>query len=61
LEEGVHSITVYANDTAGNMIASEIIYFTTEQVFPTIPVATGVATTAVMGTVLLLYFKKRKH
>ena len=28
LSEGTHSITVYANDTSGNMGASEIVYFT---------------------------------
>jgi len=28
LPEGTHSITVYANDTTGNMGASEIVYFT---------------------------------
>jgi hypothetical protein len=60
LKEGAHSITVYANDTAGNMAASETIYFKTEQVFPTIPVTVAV-TTASVSVGLLVYFKKRKH
>jgi hypothetical protein len=28
LSDGSHSLTVYANDTAGNMDASEPVYFT---------------------------------
>ena len=61
LKEGIHSITVYANDIAGNMATSETIYFTIEQVFPTIPVTAAVVTTASVGLGLLVYFKKRKH
>lgn len=61
LKEGSHSIVLYANDTAGNMVASETIYFTIKQVFPTIPVAAGVTTTAVVGLGLLAYFNKRKR
>jgi hypothetical protein len=61
LKEGLHSLVLYANDTAGNMGASETIYFTIDQVFPTIPVTAGVVTTAVVGVGLLIYFKKRSH
>jgi hypothetical protein len=60
LKEGIHSITIYANDTAGNMGNSETIYFAIEQVFPTIPVAAGIATTAIVSLSFLIYFKKRK-
>jgi hypothetical protein len=60
LKEGVHTITLHANDTAGNMASSETIYFTVEQVFPTIPVAAGVATTAVISAGLFFYLKKRE-
>jgi hypothetical protein len=60
LKEGAHSIIFYANDTAGNMAASETIYFTIKQVFPTIPIAAGVATTAVVSLSCAFYFKKRK-
>jgi hypothetical protein len=58
LKEGPHKITIYATDTAGNMVASETVYFTIEQVFPTIPVAAGIATTAIVSLGFLVYFKK---
>jgi N-acetylneuraminic acid mutarotase len=61
---GLHSITVYANDTYGNMGSSEIIAFTVAKpaLFPT---ATALAVSAMiaivmMGIALLVYFKKRK-
>jgi hypothetical protein len=62
LKEGLHSLVLYANDTAGNMGSSKTIYFTIDQVFPTIPVVAGVVTTAVVGVGLglLLYRIKRK-
>lgn len=67
LAEGAHSIMVYANDTAGNMGASEKIFFTIIQEtqsepFPTTLVATASgASVAVIGMGLLVYFKKRKR
>ena len=67
LAYGVHNVTVYAVDTAGNIGTSETIIFTiTEEPepepFPVIPVATAsVATIAVIGVGLLVYFKKRNH
>jgi hypothetical protein len=70
LSNGVHNVTVYAWDAAGNVGSSETITFTTAEPepetqpepFPTITVATAsVATIAVMGAVLLVYFKKRKR
>jgi len=30
LSDGIHSVTVYANDTAGNMGSSETVYFTVQ-------------------------------
>ncbi len=60
---GSHNLTVYATDEFGNTGASEIVYFKVEapEPFPTIPAATvSVATIAVVGAVLLVYFKKRK-
>jgi len=60
LKEGPHSITIYANDTAGTMVASETIYFIIEQAFPTIHVAAGIATTSIVSLGFLVYFKKRK-
>ncbi len=60
---GVHNVTVYANDTYGNMGASETVTFTVAvpEPFPTVPVAAAsVAVVAAVITGLLLYFKKRK-
>jgi parallel beta-helix repeat protein len=59
---GVHSITVYANDTYGNMGASEIVTFTVAkpEPFPTTLVIAPIAS-VVVGVGLLVYFKKRKH
>jgi hypothetical protein len=60
LSVGVHNVTVYAWDTAGNVGASETITFTVTP-FPAAPVAAAsVAAVAVVGVVLLFYFKKRK-
>jgi N-acetylneuraminic acid mutarotase len=65
LSNGSHSITVYANDTFGNMGASETVYFSIDapEPFPTAPVATAsVATVSVVvGVSLIVYFKKRKN
>jgi parallel beta-helix repeat protein len=60
----VHSITVYANDTYGNMGASLTVTFTVAkpEPFPTALVATASGlSVAVIGLGLLVYFKKRKH
>ncbi len=64
LSSGLHNVTVYANDTYGNMGASETVTFTVAvpEPFPTAPVAAAsVATIAVASVGLLVYFKKRKH
>jgi hypothetical protein len=65
LPNGDHNVTVYATDEFGNTGASEIIYFTIAKApepFPAVPVAAAsAATIAVVGAVLLLYFKKRKR
>jgi hypothetical protein len=74
LAEGTHSITVFANDTFGNMGTSETINFT---IMPTPtptpePEQQALSTTtlvitasgvfiAVVGLGSLVYFKKRKH
>jgi parallel beta-helix repeat protein len=61
---GVHNVTVYANDTYGNIGASETVTFTVAvpEPFPTVPVAVAsVASIAVVIAGLLVYFKKRKH
>ena len=60
LSGGVHNVTVYANDTYGNMGASETIFFTVEP-FPTSLVIAILITVSVIIVCLLVYFKKRKH
>ena len=63
LSNGLHNITVYAEDLFGNVGASETVDFTVAFVpFPTGPVvaASGV-TVAVVAVGLLYYFKKRNH
>jgi hypothetical protein len=64
LPNGDHNVTVYATDETGNVGASETIYFKVDvsEPFPTALVAVAsVATIAVVGVGLLVYFKKRKH
>lgn len=61
LSFGLHELTVYANDTFGNMGASETISFTIEEPFPTTLAIASVIAIAVVGVGLLFYFKKRKH
>jgi outer membrane protein assembly factor BamB len=61
LSSGVHNVTVYAEDLFGNFGASVTVVFKAEP-FPILPVAVAsVAVVIVVGTVLLFYFKKRKH
>jgi len=61
LANGEHNLTVYATDEAGNMGASETIYFSVAEPFPTTLVMASVITVSVAGIALLVYFKKRKH
>jgi N-acetylneuraminic acid mutarotase len=64
---GLHSITVYANDTFGNMGVSETMHFSVEvpevpEPFPTLLlVAASGASIALVGMGLVVYFKKRKR
>jgi hypothetical protein len=60
LSNGVHNVTVYAWDEAGNVGASETICFRVEVPFPTALVTASTASVAVVGVGLLAYFKKRK-
>jgi N-acetylneuraminic acid mutarotase len=64
LSTGMHNVTVYAKDAFENT-GNATINFTIAKVpepFPVAPVATvSVATVAVVGMGLLIYFKKRKH
>jgi parallel beta-helix repeat protein len=61
LTNGVHNVTVYAKDTFGNVGASETVSFSVEVPFPATLVIAPVAGVAVIGAVLAIYFKKRKH
>ena len=68
LPNGLHNVTVYANDTLGKMGVSETLNFTIvvpeqePEPFPAVSVAAvsaAVATVVVVGG-LLVYFQKRK-
>jgi hypothetical protein len=68
LPNGIHNVTVYANDTLGNMGVSETIIFTVAvpelvpEPFPVVPVAAAsIAVVVAVGAGLLVYFKKRNH
>lgn len=62
LANGLHNVTVYAKDEFENTGASETVSFRVEEPFPAMIVAVAsVATIAVVGVGLLLYFKKRKR
>jgi len=61
LANGVHNVTVYAKDTFGNTGASETASFTVETPFPAMMVVAPVASVAVIGVGLVVYFKKRKR
>jgi hypothetical protein len=62
LSSGLHNITVYANDTFGNIGASQTVTFTIAEPFPTATVAAVSGALAVVVVVgLFVYFKKRKH
>ena len=63
MTNGVHNVTVYANDTYGNIGTSQTINFTVAkpQPFPTATVAAvSVAVAIVVVAGLLVYVKKRK-
>lgn len=61
LSDGSHSLRVYAKDTAGNIGASEMIYFTMKtkeaEPFPTLSTV-AILTIAMIGVALLVYFAK---
>jgi N-acetylneuraminic acid mutarotase len=63
LSSGLHSITVYSNDTFGNIGASQTITFTVALPIPTLTVAAVAGAVALVVVVagLLVYFKKRSR
>jgi len=61
LPNGDHNLTVYAADDNGNMEVSETIYFSVKLPFPTtLVIAVLIASVAVVGAGLLVYFVKFK-
>jgi hypothetical protein len=59
LPNGDHNVTVYATDEAGNIGASETIHFTIKSLPATMVIA-PIASVAVAGAGLLVYFVKSK-
>lgn len=67
LASGVHTLTVYANDTAGNMAASDTITFEIYSklnpetlLIPTLTAA-AISAAGILSISLLIYHKKHKH
>lgn len=63
LSEGEHSVTLYADDVAGNAAASKTLFFSVDlsESFPIVLVATSVTVIAFISAGLLMYFKKHKR
>jgi hypothetical protein len=61
LSAGSHNVTVYAEDVAGDMGASETLLFTIEEPFPTLLVATASIVVVAVFAVFLFYMRKHKH
>jgi hypothetical protein len=57
---GCHSITVYVKDGLGNVGASETVFFTVEEPFPTSVVTVSVIILVVVFAVFLLYQRNHK-
>jgi hypothetical protein len=63
LPNGSHNVTVYVTDRSGNTGVSETIYLDVDvpEPFPTTMFIAPIASVAVIGAGLLVYFKKRKR
>jgi len=68
LSNGLHNVTVYANDEAGNVGASQTINFTIAipkaESFSNLPVAASIAAAVVIAVAcagVIVYLRKRKH
>jgi hypothetical protein len=57
---GLHNITVYARDLAGNLAVSETIHFNIVDPFPTTIVLASVIILSIVGVGILAYYKKRR-
>jgi hypothetical protein len=64
LENGVHNVTLYAADLAGNAADPKTLFFSVDvpEPFPFVPVTTAFASVAIVlvSAGLLVYFRKRK-
>jgi hypothetical protein len=61
LSNGLHNVTVYAKDAFENMGISETMFFSVDVPFPTTLVIAPIASVAVIGAALAIYFKKRNR
>ncbi len=67
LPNGLHTLKIYANDTAGDMGVSETFSFTVAvpesepEFFPAVPIATAVAAIVLVASAISLSLKKRKR
>jgi hypothetical protein len=64
LSVGSHTLTIYANDTVGNMGASETVTFTVVKEtasLPTTVIVVSAVSAIVIGLGILVYFRKRNH
>ena len=64
LENGVHNVTLYAADLAGNVGDPETLFFSVDvpEPFPVVPVAAASSVAIVLASAgLMLYFRKRKR
>jgi len=59
LPSGSHTLTVYANDTVGNMGSSSTISFTISDPFPTTIVTASAGIVAIVTIGFLVFLKKR--
>jgi hypothetical protein len=58
---GTHNVTVYVEDSVGNMGASETCYFNITEPLPVPLVLASTGAASAVGIGLLVYFKKRKN
>jgi hypothetical protein len=61
LPSGSHMLTIYANDTVGNMGSSSTISFSTAELLPTILVIGTSVIVTVIGLGSLFFFRKRQR
>jgi hypothetical protein len=63
LAKGMHNVTLYAADLAGNAVASETLFFGVNlpESFPVVSVAAAVAVVALAACAGLLLIRERKH